>query len=132
MKPLLTICLTAAAAAALSACAADQSAEAAPPTGRSCFRPGDVDNWRTADEKSATFMVSRKETWRAGLVGFCSDLNFSEHISLQPRGASSWICTGDDARLVIPSRTGGGGFCDAVDFKKLTPAEMAAAKADKR
>jgi len=132
MKPLLTICLTAAAAAMLSGCAADQTADAAPPAGRSCFRPDDVDNWRAGGDRSAIFKVRRNESWRAGLIGNCSDLNYSEHISLQPRGASSWICTGDDARLVIPSRTGGGGFCDAVDFKKLTPAEMAAAKADKR
>lgn len=131
MKPLLTMCLTVA-AAALSACAADQTADAARPDGRSCFRANDVDNWRAAGDRSAIFKVGRNESWRAGLVGNCSDLNYSEQIGLEPRPASSWICTGDDARLLIPSPIGGGGFCDAVDFKKLTPEELAAEKAPKK
>ena len=133
MKPILAICLAAAASATLAACAADQTADASGPEDRACFRADDVVDWRAGPSSdTALFEVRRDETWRADLVGLCSDLNYSEQIGLRPQPTSTWICSGDDARLYIPNQISGAGICDARNFQKLSAEEAAASKVEKR
>ena len=129
MKTVIALSLSAAATLALGACAADQTANVGQPDGRACFMPRDVENWRVESGRTATFQVSRKDVWRADLLSMCSDLNSAETISVQSKIASPWICTGDDARIVIPRSTFSQSPCEAVDFRKLTSEEVAAAKA---
>jgi hypothetical protein len=132
MKTLIALTLTA--AAALGGCAQTgvQTSAATPPAGRTCFMPRDVESWKTEGNEAVLFSVRRGEVWRARTLGPCqTDLDFANRIRLVPR-TSSWICTGEDARLVVPSVFGDRERCDVEQFVKLSPEQVAALPAKQK
>lgn len=122
------------ASAALSACAAgptDEAASAARGGARQCFWASQVTGFSDAGPDRALLNLGVKETWELELSPGCPDVNWAMKIGIVSRG-SQRICTGRPAELVIPSAGGRGGrSCLVRNIRKLSPQEAAAARGEK-
>lgn len=88
--------LIAAAALALSACAAaDAQSTAAntPEGGRDCFRAADVTGYSTVDDHHVRVRVGASRRYILGTAWNVNDLNWSNRIAI--RSSNDWICTGN-------------------------------------
>ena len=109
---------------ALLALAGPASAAAPSEAERSCFYSRNISSFRPVDDKTVLLRVGVKDIYKLDLMGPCPDIDWSEQIGLVSRG-SSWICSGLDAELVVPSRIGPQ-HCAVTTLRKLSPAEAAA------
>lgn len=91
---------------------------------RDCFRAGQVNGFSAESDRVVHVSVGANDHYRLDLLGACPDVDWSNRIGIQSRG-SSWICSGLDATLIVPSAIGPQ-TCPVSRVTKLTEAEAAA------
>ena len=109
----------------LAACAAQSASsaqDARPP--RRCFLPSQVNGWRSAGNQTVYVGVSVNRVFRMTLMGSCPNIDWSQTIGIEHRGAAQ-ICSGLDATIIAPSRIGRQ-RCPVTSVQELTPDEIAA------
>lgn len=96
----------------------------AKPAARTCFRPGDVQNFSAPDERTVYLRVNRKDVYRLDLYGPCPDVDWAWEIAVQNRG-QSWICSPLDATVLVRTPIGPQ-RCQVEKMSRVTPEELAA------
>jgi len=141
-RPPLTPALPAfAAVLLLSACAGENAPSAqaagspvaatAGDAGRSsCFFPSEVNGWRAAGDQTVYVRVGVNRVFQMKLMGPCPDIDWSETIGIEHRGAAT-ICSGLDATIISRS-TIGPRRCPVTALRELTPEEIKALPAGSR
>lgn len=99
--------------------------------GRQCFSVSSVSGFHPIDRDTVRVTVGASRYYELELVGTCPEINWSNRIAIRSRGGSSWVCEGLDAELIVPSPHGTE-RCPVIGVRKLTPAEVEAAKASRR
>ena len=123
MKPLAAAALVLAAAA----CAPPPASPGQPPPGaqarRECFDAASVDGFHGRDETTVDLRAAAGQVFRLELLGAC-DAEWASGLTVQPWGASSRLCPGDN--LDVFARAPGTGVrkCSARVVRRLTPAEL--------
>lgn len=107
-----------------TAVAADYAASPASAQTRDCFWSQNVSGYTAVDDDTVNLRVGVNEIWQLDLFGPCPDIEWSEQIGIQSRGAAT-ICSGLDATIIAPS-TIGPRRCPVRTVRKLTPDEVAA------
>ncbi len=92
---------------------------------RDCFSARSVNGFTPVGREAVDVRVSRDRQYRLTLAGYCPDADWSLQIALRTRGGSSFICTGLDAEIIVPSATGPQ-HCAVTEVRRLTPEEIAA------
>ena len=118
---------------AAASCVDSRSADAAPAatSGRDCFNARNVFSFRAYRDDWVDVRVSANRRYRLELTGVCPEVDWTQRIALRTRGGSSWICQGFDAELLVPSPTGPQ-RCPVTSVRRLTPAEVEAARRNRR
>jgi hypothetical protein len=102
------------------------AAKPAKPGRDQCFWANNVDGFAAVDEHTVNVRVGMHDVYQFEMMGHCPDLDWTHKIALVSRGAGSFICSGLDAELVVPSSTIGPQRCPVDKIHKLSPAEIAA------
>ena len=95
---LRTLAFCAAATAGVLACSAPAQAET-----RQCFPARMLSSWNDAGDGMVYLRVGIRDFYELKLAGSCTDLPFAETIGLETRGGSSFICSGLDVNIIVPS-----------------------------
>lgn len=93
-------------------------------TNRQCFWARNVNNFASNDEHIVNVKVGVRDVYQFEMFGRCPDVDWSHRVALVSRG-SSYICSGLDAELIVPSPIGPQ-RCNVRNIRKLSPAEVAA------
>jgi hypothetical protein len=72
---------------------------------RQCFLARNVNSFKEAGREAVNIRVGVRDIYRLDLFSTCDELRWTETIGLESRG-SSWICSGLDAVLIVPTATG--------------------------
>ncbi len=115
---------------ASTATAAPAAAPATNGEARSCFLSGNVSGFAAADDRTVNLRVGAGDIYTLMLFSPSPDIKWTEGIGLESRG-SSWICSGLDATIIVPSTIGPRRY-PVVSVRKLTAAEAAALPAKAR
>jgi RES domain-containing protein len=102
---MLPLVLAAALAAGACTAASEPQTAAASREGRQCFRAQDVNGFTARNEREVDVTVGANNVYRLELMGRCPDVDWSQTIAIEARG-SSWICSGLDAELIVPTAIG--------------------------
>lgn len=129
-----------ASALALAACAPTGRPGAAmadggdPPRARQCFNVGQVNNFTNGRTDQVFLRVGRDTVYELNAAGGCPDLDFAQQLAILPEGGAvgSWLCAGDQARVVVPGSTSPSAVCRVRLSRQLTEAEVAALPARQR
>jgi hypothetical protein len=127
---ILTLALPAAAAAALSACAAGgaDAPQSYAAGSEQCFYNSDVRSFTDTAPNVALVAVGAKDAWELTLQSGCPSVAAASKVGLVSRGRTR-ICAGSDAELIVPNLSGAGSQrCLVRSVRKLTPEEAAAAR----
>jgi hypothetical protein len=105
------------------------TASASAQEGRSdCFNANTVDTFSARGDEAVDVRVSANRYYRLELTSFCPNVDWSQRIALRTRGGSSWICRGMDAEIIVPDRGLGPERCLVTRVRRLTDAEVEAAR----
>jgi len=123
MYLLLPALIAAMPAAPVAADAASQSAKKT--ANRSCFYARNLDSWTAVDRQTVNLRVGLHDYYQLKLLGDCPDIDWTQTIGMQSKGAD-WICSGLDVTLIVPQAGIGPRRCPATDLRKLSREEVAA------
>jgi len=104
-----------------SGCAAPQRS-VSPQTAESCFYGSQVNNFALANRNTVNIRVGVSDIYEARLLGNCGDIAWTDSIAFDT-GASSLVCSGLGATLIVPT-TAGPRRCPIKEIRKLSPAEV--------
>ena len=120
-RPVLTTALAAVATAAL----AGQALAAAPAKAKGdCFYSRNIDGFSPVDRETVNIRVGVRDVYQLKLLGSSPDIDWTNRIAVVAHG-SSFICSGLDATVVVPSDLGPQRY-PVSSIRKLDPAEIAA------
>jgi hypothetical protein len=125
---------TAASTAMLTACAMSNQqpqGQAARGAGQRCFLPSQVNGFNAVDSDTVQVTVGVNTIYELQIVGVCPDIDWSQRIGIRSTGGGSWICSGLDAELIVPSPMGVQ-RCPVTSVRRLSPAEVQAARAKRK
>ena len=91
--------------------------------GDQCFSAGLARSFRPAGRDAVDVEVNRRSVYRLSLGAGCLDINWAERVALRSRGGGSFICSADDAELIVPSSIGPD-RCLVTDIRRLSEAEI--------
>lgn len=127
--------LVAAAAALVAACNA--YAEPAPGTtasaygGRQCIYTPNISGFRQGAGDTIIVNTNSHDYYEFRTQRYCADrLNWQHAIALRSH-TGAFVCTGYDAEIYVPDDLGAA-YCPVYDMRKLSPAEVAALRSQKR
>ena len=110
------------AAGAALACAGPS--QAAAHKSQQCFSARELQNFASAGIDTLNIRVNLHDYYQLKLLGACTDLPWAERIGIETHG-SSFICSGLDATVIVPSQAGGPPQrCMATVLRKMSPAEV--------
>lgn len=117
--------------------AADGAAPAsAAASGRQCFTPDRVRNFRQGPQVGQIFVRSdTNQVFELNSAGGCTNLDFAVRMTIVAEGAGlagGRTCVGDSVRIVTPGRTAATSTCRARVNRILTAEEVAALPASQR
>ena len=117
-------------AAALASCTTgnQESARAAQQGGRQCFNVSQVSGFHPIDRDTVQVTVGARTVYQLEVVGVCPDINWSFRVGIRSTSGSSWVCSGLDAELIVPSPSGTQ-RCPVTGIRRLTPEEVEASRA---
>jgi len=124
MKPRLLISAALAAATLLGGLAAATTASAAPGEKRQCFYSRNVNGYQAVDDQTVNIRVGVKDIYQLTLLAPSSDIDWAWRIGIESRGGS-FICSGLDATLIVPTDIGPQRF-PVSQVRKLSANEVAA------
>jgi hypothetical protein len=119
-RPVFGTALAAVAAAAL----AGQAMAAVPKAKSDCFYSRNIDGFQAVDRETVNIRVGVRDVYQLKLLGSSPDIDWTNRIAVVSRGGS-FICSGLDATVVVPSNLGPQRY-PVSSIRKLDPAEIAA------
>lgn len=111
---------------ALAAAQDSKPAPKAPKAERTCFRAQDVNGFNAVDKETVDVTVGVRDVYRLTLFSPSPDIDWTMRIGIESRG-SSWICSGQDATIIVPGPMGVERF-PVTAIRKLAPEEIKARK----
>ncbi|WP_374574780.1 DUF6491 family protein [Phenylobacterium sp.] len=132
MKPRTPLAALAAAAlagalattAAAEPAAKPDAAKTEPAKNKECFWARSINGFSPVDDETVNIHVGANDVYQMKLFSPSPDIKWTERIALKSHG-SSWICSGLDATVIVPSPIGPQRY-PVTSIRKLTPAEVAA------
>ncbi len=112
------------AALAAAALAGASAASAATTPERDCFYSRNVNGFSAVDDSTINLRVGVRDVYQLNLFQPSHDLDFALGIGLESRG-STFICSGLDATLIVPSTIGPQRY-PVTSIRKLSANEVAA------
>jgi len=103
--------------------------DAALSSSRQCIFTQQIDNFRQGDDGRTLYLKARRDdVFEVRSTGFCPELETTVALAIQPDAGSSRICSGDWARVIVPSGAGAGPgqVCRVQVIRKLTAEDIAA------
>lgn len=94
---------------------------------RQCFLPSQVNGFNAVDDDTVQVFVGVNEVYSLDILGPCQNIDWSMQIGIRSTGASSWVCGGMDAELLVPSPTGTQS-CMVTNIQQLSPEAARAAR----
>ena len=91
---------------------------------RQCFLARNVNSFKEAGREAVNIKVGVKDIYRLDLFSPCDELGWTQTLGLESRG-SSWICSGMDAVLIVPTPIGPR-RCPVTAVHKLSDDEIKA------
>jgi len=125
MKTMITLAATLATLLAAAPVAARSPEAPSDKPERQCFWSSNVNGFASSDPKIVNIRVGVKDVYQFEMMGPCHDVDWAQAIAIRTRGGSSFICSGLDADLIVPSSIGPH-HCPVTKIRKLTAAEIAA------
>lgn len=114
---------------ALAACAPGVAGVPASPTvaqsAGQCFSASSVRGFETLRGGLVLVRAGGNRTFALQTLGNCPDLNWARGIGVRTFGGSSWICSGLDAQLIVPSPIGAQ-YCAVRDVRWISRDEARA------
>jgi hypothetical protein len=92
--------------AASVGCTSPANGAADATSGRRCFLPSQVNGLDARDRDAVDVTVGVDHIYRLEIIGACPDFDWSQRIGIRSTGGGSWVCSGLDAELLVPSVTG--------------------------
>ena len=124
----------AAAVAALTACNAygpPPGTTAAAYGARQCFYTANITGYRRGAGDTVIINTNSRDYYQFRTQAHCADrLDWENRIALRSR-SGSFICSGYDAEIYVPEALGAA-YCPLYDMRKLSPAEVATLRAQRR
>lgn len=105
-----------------------QSAQAEQRDGRQCFNVSQVSGFHAVDRDTVQVTVGARTVYQLEIVGVCPDVDWSLRVGIRSTSGSSWVCSGLDAELIVPSPSGVQ-RCPVTGVRQLTPEEVEASRA---
>lgn len=128
----LNFAASAAAAALAAGCMANPGPTAQTAAGaRQCFNASQVNSFHAVDRDTVFVRTGVRRMYQLEIVGVCPDIDWTQRIALRSTSGSSWVCSGLDAELLVPSPSGLQ-RCPVVGVRQLSPAEVEAYRASRR
>ena len=117
-------------ALSLSACVDEAGPErvSAQSRGEECFYANSVSGFTPRGDERVDIQVGANRHYRLELAGLCPGIDWSHRIILRTRGGGSFICRGMDAEIIAPDRGMGPERCWVSEIRRLTDAEVEAAR----
>ena len=98
---------------------------------RQCFNASQVNSFHAVDRDTVYVTTGVRRMYQLEIVGVCPDVDWTQRIALRSTSGSSWVCSGLDAELLVPSPSGLQ-RCPVVGVRALTPPEVEAYRASRR
>ena len=126
------ILLCVGATAALAGCAPQPQGPAAATSGRQCFHAGSVNDFDARGNDVIDVRAGANRYFRLQLFPGCPNTNWTRQVALRTTSGSSWICQGLDAELIVPDPGIGPQRCLVTSVRRLSDAEVAALRQQRR
>ena len=120
------------ATAALAGCAAQPQGPAPAASGRQCFHAGSVNDFDARGDDVIDVRSGANRYFRLQLFPGCPNTNWTRQVALRTTSGSSWICQGMDAELIVPEPGIGPQRCLVTSVRRLSDAEVAALRQQRR
>jgi len=120
----------AAVAAGLFVAAVPDTAQAQRPA-RQCFNARNIHGFETLRGGLVLMRAGGNRTFALQTLGDCPDLNWARGIGVRTFGGGSWICSGLDAQLIVPSPIGAQ-YCTVRDVRWISREEARALRLSRR
>ena len=108
-----------------------QQAQAGQRTGQQCFLTSQVNGFNALDDDTVQVTVGASTVYELGIVGTCPDIDWTQRVGIRATGGSSWVCSGLDAELIVPSPMGVQ-RCPVTSVRRLSPEEVQAQRTRRR
>lgn len=115
-----------AAVAAFSGAAPSAAAPA-----RQCFNASTIRGFETLPGGLVLMRAGGNRTFALQTMGDCPDINWARGIGVRTFGGGSWICSGLDAQLIVPSPVGAQ-YCAVRDVRWISREEARALRLSRR
>ena len=126
------ILLCAGAFAALIGCAQQPRGPNYASSDRQCFHAGSVNDFDARGDDVIDVRSGANRYFRLQLFPGCPNTNWTRQVALRTRSGSSWICQGLDAELIVPEPGIGPQRCLVTSVRRLSDAEVAALRQQRR
>ena len=103
--------------------------EAAP--ARQCFSASNIRGFETLPGGLVLMRAGGNRTFAMQTLGDCPDINWARGIGVRTFGGGSWICSGLDAQLIVPSPIGAQ-YCTVRDVRWISREEARALRQSRR
>ena len=137
MRYVLPLTISATAVALLAACNAygeppPANAQAAAASGgRQCIYADNISGYRRGEGDTIVINTNSRDYYQFRTQPYCADrINWENRVALRSR-TGNFICNGYDAELYVPEAVGAA-YCPLYDMRKLSPAEVATLRANKK
>lgn len=97
--------------------------------GDQCFSAQLARTFRPVGKEAVDVEISRNRVFRLSLGAGCFDIDWANSVALRSRGGGSFICSANDAELIVPSAMGPD-RCQVTGIRRLTEAEIQARRRD--
>ncbi|GAA4716613.1 hypothetical protein H9L13_06330 [Sphingomonas lutea] len=119
------------ATASLAAVAGLPATPSAAQPARQCFNASAIRGFETLPGGLVLMRAGGNRTFALQTLGDCPDLNWARGIGVRTFGGGSWICSGLDAQLVVPSPIGAQ-YCAVRDVRWISREEARALRQSRR
>jgi len=99
--------------------------------GRQCFYTANISGYRRGAGDTVIINTNSRDYYEFRTQPYCADrIDWENRIALRSR-TGNFICNGYDAEIYVPEALGAA-YCPLYDMRKLTPAEVATLRSQKR
>jgi hypothetical protein len=126
----LSICGAACASLAVSACSTNPPpAGAAAQSNRQCFLASNVNSFNGNPDGTVDIQVGVNQYFRLTTDGGCPNIDWKNRVAIQTTTGGDFVCSGFDARFIVPDPGMGPQTCNIIAIAPLTKEQYQAARA---
>lgn len=115
---------------AVSACSTNPPpAGAAAQSDRQCFLASNVSNYNGNPDGTVDIQVGVNQYFRLTTDGSCPNIDWNNRVAIQTRTGGEFVCSGYDARFLVPDPGIGRESCNITAIAPLTKEQYQAARA---